>query len=129
MREGLEIPAILSCPVLELYDCLQSVFPFQNQNSFLLPCKLKQTQNLLLQEGAYNEHIRILILKVGGGLNRQIQVGQGIYQGCPFSGQLYTQATEALPRVQGVAPPGVGLHTTITSPLTTSQCLSLEIRK
>ena len=54
-------------------------------------------------------------LKVGGGLSRQIQVGQWSYQGCPLSGQLYTHATEPLPSVKGAGPPGAGLHTSITS--------------
>ena len=47
------------------------------------------------------------LVKVAGGLCRPLQVGQGIWQGCPLSGLLYTIAFEPLlvsirSRVQGI---------------------------
>jgi hypothetical protein len=58
------------------------------------------------------------MVKVGGGLSRPVWVRQGIRQGCPLSGQLYTLAIELFlgllrRRLQGVCWKGMDVVTGI----------------
>ncbi|KAJ0002705.1 hypothetical protein NQD34_007854 [Periophthalmus magnuspinnatus] len=82
---------LLSIDQQKAFDRVDHNYLFKTMGAFGFPTKFISWMETLY-EGA------TVLLRVGGGLSRPVEVKRGIRQGCPLSGMLYVLAIEPLLR-------------------------------